>query len=141
MANRQPRCFTSPVFEQKSSPMKLSSFHLFGNTFHSSPLTSLSCCEIGIRVLESWYYVEKYQRRRVACYCYQKLRQINFFKKNFGKCSQNGCFKARNSTRKTLTLRESPSNDMLQNKSFTGKSWGTYPVKVHAEICINCLVV
>ena len=123
VANRQP-CFTSPVCEQKSSPVKLSSFYLFGKTFHSPPLKSLSCCETGGRVLESWYYVEKYQRRRVACYCYQKLSQTNFFKKNLSKCSQIGCFKARNSTRKTLTLRQSPSNDMLQDKSFTGKTMG-----------------
>ena len=73
------------------------------------------------RVLDSWYYVEKYQRKRVACYCCQKLRQNNFFKKNFGKCSQIGCFKVRNSTRKTLTLGQSPSNDILQDKSFTGE--------------------
>ena len=123
VANRQP-CFTSPVCEQKSSPVKLSSFHLFGKTFHSPPLKSLSCYEIDSHVLESWYYVEKYQRRRVAWYCYQKLRQNNFFKKNFGKCSQIGSFKARNSTWKTLTLRQSPSNDMHQNKSFTGEIMG-----------------
>ena len=80
-----------------------------------STLKILRCCKIGSR-----YYVEKYQRKRVTCYCYQKLRQTNFFKKNFGKCSQIGCFKVRNSTRKTLTLWQSPSNGMLQNKSFTG---------------------
>ena len=102
----------------------MTSFHLFGKTFCSPPLKSLSCCEIGSRVLDSWYYVEKYQRKRVACYCYQKLRQTNFFKKNFGKCSQIGCFKVRNSTRKTLRLRQSPSNDMLHNKSFTGEITG-----------------
>ena len=95
-------------------------FHLFGKYFCSLPLKSLSYCEIGSRVLDSWYYVEKYQCMRVACYCYQKLRLINFFKKNFGKCSQIECFKVRNSTQKTLTLQQSPSNDMLQNKSFTG---------------------
>ena len=44
-------------------------------------------CKIGSRVVDSWYYVEKYQRKRVAGYCYQRLRQTNFFKKNFGKCS------------------------------------------------------
>ena len=104
--------------------MKLSSFHLFGKTFRSPPLKPLSCCEIGGRVLDSWYYVEKYQRKRVACYCYQKLRQTNFFKKVFGKCSQIGCFKVRNSTQETLTLWQSPSNDMLQNKSFTGEIAG-----------------
>ena len=104
--------------------MKLSSFHLFSKTCRSAPLKSLSCCEIGSHVLDSWHYVEKYQRMRVACYCYQKLRQTNFFKKNFGKCSQIGCFKVRNSTRKTLTLQQSPSNDMLQNKSFTREITG-----------------
>ena len=85
-----------------------------------STVKTLSMCKIGSRVLDSRHYVEKYQRKRVACYCYQKLRQTNFFKKNFGKCSQIGCFKVRNSTRKTLTLRQSPSNGMLQNKSFAG---------------------
>ena len=104
--------------------MKISSFHLFGKTVRSPPLKSLSCCKIGSRVFDSWYYVEKCQRKRLACYCYQKLRQTNFFKKNFGKCSQIGCFKARNSTRNTLTLRQSPSNDMPQNKSFTGEITG-----------------
>ena len=92
--------------------------------FHTPPLKSLSCCEIGSRALDSWYYVEKYQRKRVACYRYQKLKQTNFFKKNFGKCSQIGCFKVRNSTRKTLTLWQSPSNGMLQKKSFTGEIMG-----------------
>ena len=64
----------------------------------------LACCKIGSRGLDSRYYVE----------------QANFFKKNFGKCSQIGCFKVRNSTQKTLTLWQSPSKGMLQNKSFTG---------------------
>ena len=54
----------------------------------------------------------------------KKLRQTNFFKKNVGKCSQIGCFKVENSTRKTLTRRQSPSNDMLQNKRFTGEITG-----------------
>ena len=113
--------FTSPVYEQKSSLVKLSSFHLFDKNVCSPPLKSLPCCKIGSRVFDGWYYIEKYQRKRVACYCYQKLRQTNFFKKNFGKCSQIGCFKVRNSTRKTLTIGQSPSNGMLQNKSFTGE--------------------
>ena len=104
--------------------MKLSLFHLFRKTFCSPPLKSLSCCKTRSHVLDRWYYVEKYQRKRVACCCYQKLRQTNFFKKNFGKYSQIGCFKVRNSTRKTLTLRKPPSNDMLQNKSFTGEIIG-----------------
>ena len=98
---------------KKSSLVKLSLFHLFGKMFRSPPLKFSTCCEIGSRVVDSWYYVEKYQRQRVACYCYQKLRQTNFFKKNFGKCSQIGCFKVRNSTRKTLTLGQSPTDDML----------------------------
>ena len=102
-----------------NSSVKLSSFHLFGKTFRSPPLKFSTCCKIGSRVLDGRYYVEKYQRKRVACYCYQKLRQTNFFKKNFGKCSQIGCFKVRNSTRKTLTLRQSTSNDMFRIKSFT----------------------
>ena len=100
--------------------MKISSFHLFGKMFPSPPLKSLSCCKIGSHVLDSWYYIEKNQRMTVACYYYhQKLRQTNFFKKNFCKYSQIGYSKVRNSTRKTLTLRQPPSNDMLQNKSFT----------------------
>ena len=120
----------------------MTSFHLFGKTFRSPPLKSLSCCEIGSCVLDNWYYVEKYQRKRVACYCYQKLRQTNFFKKNFGKCSQIGCFKVRNSTRKTLTLRQSPSNNMLQNKSFTGEITGNLAHKsprgnMHKSDCIR----
>ena len=45
--------------------------------------------EIGSRVTDSWHYVEKCQRKRFACCCYQKLRQTNFFKKTFGKYSQN----------------------------------------------------
>ena len=104
--------------------MKLSSSRLFGKTFQSAPLKSLSCCKIGSRVLDSWHYVEKYQRMRVASYCYQKLRQTNFFKKNFSKCSQIGCFKVRGLTRKTLAPQQSPSNDMLQNKSFTREITG-----------------
>ena len=107
--------------EQKSTPVKLSLFHLFGKTFSSPPLKSLSCKEIGSRVLDSWYYVEKRQRKRVALYCYQKLIQTNFFKKNFGTCSPIGCFKVRNWTRKILTPRQSPLNDMLyKKKSVTG---------------------
>ena len=70
---------------------------------------------MGSRVLDSCYYVEKYQRKRVACYCYQKLRLTNFFKKNFGECSQIGCFKVRNSTWKILTLRQLPSNEVTGN--------------------------
>ena len=77
------------------------------------------------RGLDSCYYVEKYQSKRVACYCYQKLRQTKFFKKNFSKCYQIGCFKVRNSTWKTLTLRQSPLNDMLEIKASLGKSRGT----------------
>ena len=101
--------------------MKLSSFHLFGKTFCSPPLKFSTCCKVGSRVLDSRYYVENYQRKRVACYCYQKLRQTNFSKKNFGKCSQIGCFKVRNLTRKTLTLRQSHSNYMLHGE-ITEKS-------------------
>ena len=104
--------------------MKLSSFHLFGKTFHPPPLKFSTCCEKGSRVFDSWYYVEKYQRKWIACYCYQKLRQTNFFEKNFGKCSQIRCFNIRNSTRKTSILQQSPSNDMLCNKSFTGEITG-----------------
>ena len=79
---------------------------------------------MGSRVLDSWYYAEEYQRKKVAYYCCQKLRQTKFFKKSFRKCFQIGCLKVRNSTRKTLTLRQSPSNNMLQYKSFTGKIMG-----------------
>ena len=74
--------------------MKLSSFHLFGKTFCSPPLKFSTCSKVGSRVVDSRYYVEKYQRKRVACHCYQKLRQSNFVKKNFGKCFLIGCFKA-----------------------------------------------
>ena len=88
------------------------------------PCLRAKVCKIGSNVLDSWYYVEKNQRMTVACYYYQKLRQTNFFKKNFCKCSQIGYFKVRNSTRKTLTLRQPPSNDMLQNKSFTAEITG-----------------
>ena len=116
----KPWCFTWSDYRQKSSPMKHSSFHLFSKTFCSPPFKCLSYCEICSRVLDSWYYIEKYQCKRVACYCYQKLRQTNFFKKNFGKCSHIGCLKVRNSNQKTVTL----SNIMLQNKSFMGKIIG-----------------
>ena len=118
--NKHQPCFTSPVYEQKSSLVKLSSFHLFGKTFYSPTLKSLPCCKIGSHVLNSWYYVEK-QHQTVACYCYQKLRQTNVFKKNLGKCSQIGYFKVRNSTWKTLILLQSPSNNLPQNKSFMGE--------------------
>ena len=104
--------------------MKLSSFHLFGKPFHSPPLKSFPCCKVGRRVLDSWYYVEKYQRKKVVCYCYLKLRQTNFQKENFGKWSQIECFKVRNSTRKTLTPLQSPSNDVLRNKSLIGEITG-----------------
>ena len=52
--------FTSSVYEQKSSPVKLSSFHLFSKTFCSPPVKSLPCFKIGSHVLDSWYYIEKY---------------------------------------------------------------------------------
>ena len=71
-------------------------------------------------MLYRWYYDEKFHFQRVACYCYQKIRHTKFFKKNLRQMFLNGCFKARNSTRKTLTLRQSPSNKMLQNKNVTG---------------------
>ena len=104
--------------------MKLFSFHLFSKTFCYPPLKLSTCCKIGSHVLGSWYYVEKYQSKRVTCHCYQKLRQINFFKKNFGKCSQIGCFKVRNSTWKTLTLWQSLSSNIFLNKSFMGDITG-----------------
>ena len=104
--------------------MKLSSFHHFGKNFHSPPLKPIQCYKIGSRVVASWYYVEKYQRKRVAGYCYQRHRQTNFFKKNFGKCSSIGCFKVRNLTWKTLPLRQSTSNYKLRNKSFTADITG-----------------
>ena len=68
------------LFTNKSSLEKLSSFHLFGKTFRSPALKSLSSCEIDSHVLDSWYYVEKYQRKRVACYYYQNLGLTNFLK-------------------------------------------------------------
>ena len=89
------------------------------------PLKSLPCYKIGSRANDSWYYVEKFLRQSVGYHCYQKLRQTNFFKKNLGKCSQIGCFKVRNLTRKTLILRQSPSNNILQNMSFTGEIAGS----------------
>ena len=95
--------------------MKLSSFHLFGKTFCSPPLKSLSCCKIGSHVLDSWYYVEKYQPKLVTCYCCLK---------NFGKYSQIGCFKVRNAILKTLTFWQLPWSNMLQNKSFMGEITG-----------------
>ena len=100
--------------------MKLSSFHFSGKSFRSPPLKLSIWCKIGSRLLDSWCYVEKYQRRRVACYCYHKLKQTNFFKKNFGNCSQVRCFKVRNSTRKTLALQQSPSNDMFKTRASRG---------------------
>ena len=99
-------------------------FQLFSKIFRSPPLKFSSCYEIGSRVLDTWYYVEKYHQKRVEWYYYQKLRQTNFFKKNFSKCSQIQCFKVRNSTRIILTLRQSPSNNMPQNKSFRGEIMG-----------------
>ena len=73
----QPWCFTSPVYEQKSSHVILSSFRLFVKTFRSPRLKSLSCCKIGSRVLDGWYYIGKYQRKKVAGYCYEKLTFLN----------------------------------------------------------------
>ena len=93
------------------SSAKHFALHL-SNAYHTEKYVDIS--------LIASFYIEKYQRQRVACYCYQKLRQTNFFKKNFGKCSHIGCFKVRNSNQKTLTL----SNIMLQNKSFMGKIIG-----------------
>ena len=97
--------------------MKLSSFNLFDKTFHSPPLKLPTCCKIGSRVLDSWYYVEKYHRKSVACYCYQKLRQANFFKKNFGKCSQIGCFKVRNSTGKLSHFGNHPQTTCFKTRA------------------------
>ena len=106
LALLQPQCFTSPVYKQKKSHAKLSSFHLLDVTFSSSPLKYWPCCEVRSCALDSWYYVKK-RRKRDACYCYEKLRQTNF-RKNFGKCSQIGWCKARISTWKTSTLQQSP---------------------------------
>ena len=94
--------------------------------------------EIGSRVTDSWHYVEKCQRKRFACCCYQKLRQTNFFKKTFGKYSQNWMLQSKDSTRQILTLRESPSSDMLQNKRkllfSLGKSRGTLCIEVQVDV-------
>ena len=111
MRNKSPTMmFYQPIYEQKSSPMKLSSFHLFGRTFRSPPLKFFSCCQIGSRVLDSWYYDEKYQCKKVACYCYQKLRQTNFFKKNFG----------------NFLI----SNWMLQSKEFNPENSNTWAITI-----------
>ena len=104
--------------------MKLTLFYLLGKLFRSPPLKFLSSCEIGSCVLDSWYYVEKYQRKRVACYCYQKLGQTSFFKKKFGKCSQIGCFKGRNSTLKTLSLGNHAQMTCFKRTTSRGKLRG-----------------
>ena len=54
----------------------------------------------------------------------RNLGRLTFSRKKLGKYCQIGCFKVRNSTRNTLTLWQSLSNDMLQNKSFTGEITG-----------------
>ena len=111
--NHQPWCFTSPVNEQRSSPVKLCSFHLFDKTFRSPPLKPLLWCEIGSHVLDTWYYVEKYKCKRVACYFYQKLSHTNLFKKNFGKCShwvlQSKEFNPENLNTSAITLKRHAS--------------------------------
>ena len=99
--------------------MKLSSFSLFGKTFRSPPLRSLSRCKIGSHVLDSWYYVEKYQRKRVAYYCYQKLilgRLI--FQEKLRQMFLNWMLQNKEFNPENLTLWQSPSSNMLQSKSF-----------------------
>ena len=94
------------ISSAKHFPLHLS------NAYHTAKYIDVS--------LIAGFYIKKYQRGWFACYCYQKLRQTNFFKKNFGKCSHIGCFKGRNSNWKTLTT----SNVMLQNKSLMEKIIG-----------------
>ena len=58
LALLQPQCFTSPVYKQKKSHAKLSSFHLLDVTFSSSPLKYWPCYEVRSCALDSWYYVK-----------------------------------------------------------------------------------
>ena len=45
--------------------------------FLLSTLKFSTCWKVGSRVVNSRYCVEKYQHKRVACHCYQKLTQTN----------------------------------------------------------------
>ena len=38
---------------------------------------------MGSRVVDSWYYVEKYQRKRDADYCYRDIGRLTFSRKTF----------------------------------------------------------
>ena len=66
-------------------------------------------------MVDSWYYVEKYQRKRVAGYCYQeKLRQmfLNWM-------LQSKEFNPENFNTSAINLK-----DMLRNKSFMAEITG-----------------
>ena len=82
---------------------------MFYQTAYKQKNLKSLCCEIGSCDLDSkQYYVEKYCKRAV-CYCYQKPRQTNFFKKNFGKCSHSREFNPENSNILAITLRQHAS--------------------------------
>ena len=51
--------------------------------FSLSTFKIYKCCKIGSRVVDSWYYVEKYQRKRDADYCYRDIGRLTFSRKTF----------------------------------------------------------
>ena len=65
------------------SRKKLTVNHVLPALFKTKnpPLKFSTCSKIASRVVDSWYYVEKYQRKRVACRCYQKLSRLTFSRK------------------------------------------------------------
>lgn len=127
-------CLKAKEFSRKAVLVPSLQQNLQLSTFQNSQHAAK---EVPVSVIV-WDYVEKYQLKRVACYCYYNLRQTKFFKKTFGKCSQIECFKVRNSTRQISTLRESPSSDMLQNKRkllfSREKSRGTLRIEVQVDV-------
>ena len=60
-------------------------------------------------MVDSWYYVEKYQRKRVAGYCYQRPRQTNFFQEK---------------------IRQMFLNWMLQSKEFNPENFNTSAINL-----------
>ena len=76
-------------------------------------------------MVDSCYYVENINVRESYNIVFRNLGKLTFSRKtsaNVLKLDANR--KVRNSNRKTLTLLQTPSNNMLQNKSSTGEITG-----------------
>ena len=69
-------------------------------------------------MFDSWYYVKKHQRKRVAYYSYQKLRQTNFFQEKLWQMFLNWMLQSKelnpeNFNTSAITLKQRASKQEL----------------------------